>query len=331
MDSISIQSFLESATQNLISYPKCTEFWLPIVNSRASNKKVTSEDLLLNPIFRWSFLNHSEKLKSFENQIHILESALGSDELQEFHNQLLRDISTHPIENYAHNRLLSVMTEIRAILRFFDEGYTISLIPICEGKKTPDFSATKKSKTYFVEVKYIRPPDKLEEYLFRWWQAKKEIDKNNPLGLLPHVKFELSPVESRNELSRSEISDLKGFFLAVYHNPGLSQELVKGRITIKYLPNRKLPAAIVPIPVKAECSKANRKALFSKIINTLDYAAKQTSSSSETGIKIIFLAINLSSDIQFLWHERFKEKLGEICREYSDKGIQVLVEEVGYL
>lgn len=331
MDSILKQSFLESTAQNLISYPKCRKFWLPIVNSRASHKKTTSEDLLLNPIFRWIYLNNSEKLRAFEKQISILEAAIGADELQEFNNQILRDISTHPIENYAHNRLLSAMTEISAILRFFDEGYAISLIPICEGKKTPVFSAKKNLKIYFVEVKYIRPPDKLEEYLFRWWQAKKEIDKNNPLGLFPHVKFEWSPIESRKELSQPEISDLKGFFLEVYHNPELSRELVNGRINIKYLPNRKLPAAIVPIPIKAECSRANRQGLFSKIINTLDYAVKQTSSYSEIGIKIIFLAINLSSDIQSLWNDRFEEELGEICREYSDKNIQVRVEKVGYL
>lgn len=331
MDSILKQSFLESVTRNLISYPKCTKFWLPIINSRASHKETTSEDLLLNPIFRWIFLNNSEKLRAFEKQICTLEAALGADKLQEFNKQTLRDISTHPIENYAHNRLLSAMTEIRAISCYFDEGYAISLIPICGRKKTPDFSAEKNSKTYFVEVKYIRPPDKLEEYLFRWWQAKKEIDKNNPLGLLPHVKFEWSPVEFREELSQPEISDLKGFFLEVYHNPELSRELAHGRINIKYLPNRKLPAAIVPIPIKAECSRANRQGLFSKIINTLDYAVKQTSSYSEIGIKIIFLAINLSPDIQFLWHDRFEKELGEICRKYSDKNIQVRVEEVRYL
>jgi len=149
--------------------------------------------------------------------------------------------------------------------------------------------------------------------------------------LLPHVKFEWSPVESRKELSQSEIVDLKGFFWGVCHNPGVSRELVNGRINIKYLPNRKLPTAVVPIPIKAECSRANRNGLFAKITNTLDYAVEQTSSYSETGIKIIFLAINLSSDIQFLWNERFEKKMGEICQEYSDKGIQVIVEKVGYL
>ncbi|RZB35822.1 MAG: hypothetical protein SRB2_02747 [Desulfobacteraceae bacterium Eth-SRB2] len=331
MDSISKQNFIESSTQNLIGYPKCTKFWLPIINSRASHKKTTPEDLLLNPIFRWVFLNNNEKLKAFEKQISILESAMGVHELQEFNNQILKDISTHPIENYAHNRLLSAMTEIRAILRFFEEGYRIALIPIRVGVKTPDFSAKKEMETYLVEVKYIRPPDKLEEYLFRWWQAKKEISKNNPLGLLPHVKFKWSPIESRKELSHTEISSLKGFFLEVYQNPELSLEFVDGRINIKYLPNRKLPAANIPIPIKAECSRANRQGLFSKIISTLDYAVKQISSHSEIRDKIIFIAINLSPDIQFLWNDRFEEELGGICQQYSDKGVEVRVEKVGYL
>ena len=152
MNPISIQSFLKSATQNLNSYPKCTEFWLPVIDSRASRKKAIPEDLLLNPVFRWIFLKRSDKLKGFEHQISMLKSALGADELQAFRDQVIRDISNHPIENYAHNRLLSAMTEIRAILRLSSDGYAISRIPICEGKKTPDFSATKRSKTYSVEV-----------------------------------------------------------------------------------------------------------------------------------------------------------------------------------
>ena len=331
MTSISIQYFRKSAIQSLQSYPRCTKFWWPIIDARAARNEATTEDLLLNPVFGWVFLNRSEKLEAFENQISMLETALGVDELQIFHDQLLRDISSHPIENYAHNRLLSAMTEIRAILRLSSDGYTISLVPRGEGQKTPDFSADKQSQSYLVEVKYIRPPDKLEEYLFRWWQAKKEVNKVIPLGLFSHLKFEWSPVESRKELSQAEIVDLKIFFTTVLQNPGLSQELAKGRIIVKYLPNRKLPAATVPIPVKAASSEANREGLFAKLKRTLDYAASQASSSSEKDLRMIFLAINLSPDIQFLWHEHFQERLGSICQELSAKGIQVVVEEVGYL
>ena len=165
MTSISIQYFRKSVIQSLQSYPKCTEFWLPIIDARATRNEATTEDLLLNPVFRWVFINLSEKIEAFENQISMLEAALGVNELQTFHDQLLRDISSHPIENYAHNRLLSAMTEIRAILRLSSDGYTISLVPRGEGKKTPDFLADKQSQSYMVEVKYIRPPDKLEEYL----------------------------------------------------------------------------------------------------------------------------------------------------------------------
>ena len=332
MASVSIQYFRKSAIQNLQSYPRCTNFWWPIIDARATRNEATTEDLLLNPVFRWVFLNRSKKLESFENQISMLETALGVDELQAFHGQLLRDISSHPIENYAHNRLLSAMTEIRAMLRLSSDGYTISLVPRDVGQKTPDFSADKQSQSYLVEVKYIRPPDKLKEYLFRWWQAKKEVNKTISLDLLPHLKFEWSPVESRKELSQAEIVDLKVLFATVLQNPDLSQELAKGRIIIKYLPNRKLPAAIVPIPVKAASSEAKRgEGLFAKLEKILDYAASQTSSSSKNDLRMIFLAINLSPDIQFLWHERFQERLESICQELSDKGIQVVVEEVGYL
>ena len=331
MTLIPIQYFRKSTIQNLQNYPRCTAFWWPIIEARAARNESTTEDILLNPVFRWIFLNRSEKIEAFEKQISMLDTALGVDELQTFHDQLLRDISNHSIENYAHNRLLAAMTEIRAILRLSSDGYSISLVPRSDGQKTPDFSAEKRSESYFVEVKYIRPPDKLKEYLFRWWQAKKEVNKETPLGLFPHLKFEWSPVASRKELTQAEIEDLKVFFSTVFHKPELSQKLVKGRIILSYLPKRKLPAVTIPIPVKAASSKANREGLFAKVERTLDYAASQTSSSSEKDHRMIFLAINLSPDIQFFWLKRFQERLGAICQKLSDKGIQVIVEEVGYL
>lgn len=228
MTAISLQLFKTSALRNLQSYPRCLEFWWPIIDARSGRYQATAEDLLLNPVFRWVFLNRSDKLEAFENQISLLESALGVGQLRTFYDQLLQDVSSHPIENYAHNRLLSAMTEIRAILRLSSEGYIITLVPRCEGQKTPDFKADKGLQSYLVEVKYIRPPDKLEEYLLRWWQAKKEVRKSIPLGLLPHLKFEWSSVESRDELSQDEIASLKTFFTTVLQQPELSRDLTTG-------------------------------------------------------------------------------------------------------
>lgn len=331
MTAISLQLFRTSALRNLQSYPGCLEFWWPIIDARAGRYQATAEDLLLNPVFRWVFLDRSDKLEAFENQISLLESAIGVDQLRTFYNQLLQDISSHPIENYAHNRLLSAMTEIRAILRLSSEGYTITLVPRCDEQKTPDFKAVKELQSYLVEVKYIRPPDKLEEYLLRWWQAKKEIKKSIPLGLLPHLKFEWSPVESRDELSQDEIASLKAFFTAVLQQPELSRDLTTGRLIVRYLPNRRLPVSTEPSTVKATRSEAVREGLFVKIEGILHHASRQLSTSEERDLRMIFLAINLSPEIQFLWYERFKERLETLCRGLSDKGIQVVVEEVGYL
>jgi len=331
MTAISLQFFETSALRNLQSYPRCLEFWWPIIDARSGRSQATAEDFLLNPVFRWVFLNRSAKLEVFENQISLLESALGVGQLRTFYDQLLQDVSSHPIENYAHNRLLSAMTEIRAILRLSSEGYTITLVPRCEGQKTPDFKADKGLQSYLVEVKYIRPPDKLEEYLLRWWQAKKEVKKSIPLGLLPHVKFEWSSVESRDELSQDEIASLKTFFITVLQQPELSRDLTTGRLIVRYLPNRRLSVSTEPIAVKATRSEAVREGLFGKIEGILHHASRQLTTSEERDLRMIFLAINLSSEIQFFWYKRFKERLEALCRGLSDNGIQVVVEEVGYL
>jgi len=53
----------------------------------------------------------------------------GTDHCKGFQEQLLADISNHFVENFVHSRILSAMTEIRAILRYFFDGHTIALVP----------------------------------------------------------------------------------------------------------------------------------------------------------------------------------------------------------
>lgn len=327
----SLRDFTDSALQNLRSYNLCLQFWWPIIDARAKLGKSTVEDLLLNPVFRWVFLNRLDKLKAFENQLANLESALGTIQFKSFHQQLLADTSTHSIENFVHNRILSAMTEIRAILRYFSDDHGITLIPRHEGRKTPDFSAEREGRTRLVEVKYIRPPDKLEEYLLRWWQAKKELAQSLPQGALPHVKFEWTPVESRDELTREELLDIKEFFTAAYQHPDEARELLSGRVVLKYLPNRRLPAAVVPLDVRATLSETNRGPLFTKLHVTIKSALEQLDQFDKAKQRTVFLAINLSTDIQFLWHYRFHDRMEALCREFADLGLELVVEEVSYL
>lgn len=329
--SVSIANFIERSRENLCGYSRCLQFWWPIIESRANRYESSADDLLLIPVFRWVFLNSSDKLELFEEQIRSLEEALGNKQLQAFREQLLRDISKHSIENIAHNRLLSAIIEVKAILHFSSEGYTVTLIPCSKKQKTPDFMADKGSQSCMVEVKYIRPPDKLEEYLLRWWQAQKEVLTAVPQGRLPHLDFEWNPIESRSELSKDEIARLKGLFIETLQYPGKTCELKTRRLSIRYIPNRKLPRATVPLAVKAACSEASHAGLFRKIERILNDAAGQLNNVSEAQYRTIFLAINLSTDIQFLWPKRFCKRLTALCQDMEGKGLHVIVEKVGYL
>lgn len=246
--SISVALFKRLSLKNIKKYPGCLQFWWPIIESRAKRYDSSAGDLLMNPVFRWVFLNSSNELGAIENQIKLLKVALGYKQFRTFHEQLLQDIFNHPIENEAHNRLLSAMAEIKAILRFASEGHTITLIPRQNNQRTPDFRTNKESQSCMVEVKYIRPPDKLEEYLLRWWQAQKEVAKVIPQGLLPHLKFDWVPIESRDELENEEIDSLKVLFKKAVQQPEKFSELKIGRLILRYIPNRKLQAAIEPLP-----------------------------------------------------------------------------------
>jgi hypothetical protein len=197
---VSLDFFLDRTFSNLKNYPRAFLFWWPIIHDRAEHHKSnvakqhfsSAADLLLNPLFRWAFLNRREQLAAFEEQLKCLDRAMGTAAVQSFSMQLLRDLEKCSIENEAHNRFLSAWAEIRAAEHFAREFYNVQLIPRRTNQKTPDLRVMKDSSELFVEVKYIRTPDKLGEYLLRWWVAQKDIAGGIPFGRLPHLRIPLA-------------------------------------------------------------------------------------------------------------------------------------------
>jgi hypothetical protein len=326
---ISVCCFQRSARSNLQPYPKALSFWWPIIEARACHHSDSAGPLLLAPIFRWAFLGRRDKLEALESHLVSFEGAVGSRDFQRFRNQLCDDLRGIAIENDAHNRLLSAWTEIRAVLRLSAEVKTVSLIPPGK-KKNADLSIVDKGESYLVEAKYIRPPDKLEDYLFRWWQAQKEVAGNLPpeLGTLPHLKFDWEPIESRDELSKSEIDRLSVFFTEILLHPAKERSLSSRRLTVTYRPDRQLPISLMPLPERALQSQCDREPLFDKLRIIVNKAEKQV---AEGQGRIVFLFLNLSTDITFLWPERFAERFEALRKESAAKGIDLLFEEVGYL
>jgi hypothetical protein len=285
---------------HLRDYSRAFWFWWPIIHARAEHHRASAADLLLNPLFRWAFLNRSEKLAAFEEQIASLEIALGTSGLQAFRDQVFEDLKNHSIENHAHNRFLSAMVEVRAALRFARESFSVALISRYQGQRTPDFRVTKGSETFLVEAKCIRPPDKLGEYLLRWWQAQKEVAGEILLGSLPHLRFDWQPIESRSELAQQEINILKDLFVRVLQEPDRLDSINSGRLVVRYFPNRKLPISTKPFPARAVESESNRAGLFQKLRGDVEDASEQLAAEGEgQQPAVLFPALNLSPDIAF--------------------------------
>jgi hypothetical protein len=285
---------------HLRDYSRAFWFWWPIIHARAEHHRASAADLLLNPLFRWAFLNRSEKLAAFEEQIASLEIALGTSGLQAFRDQVFEDLKNHSIENHAHNRFLSAMVEVRATLRIARESFSVALISRYQGQRTPDFRVTKGSETFLVEAKCIRPPDKLGEYLLRWWQAQKEVAGEILLGSLPHLRFDWQPIESRSELAQQEINILKDLFVRVLQEPDRLDSINSGRLVVRYFPNRKLPISTKPFPARAVESESNRAGLFQKLRGDVEDASEQLAAEGEgQQPAVLFPALNLSPDIAF--------------------------------
>lgn len=325
--------FKRSVRCNFKSYPRCLDFWWPLIKRRTVFHDETASELLLNPVFRWGFLGNKNKLDAFEIQLENLSAALGPSQFRQFHDQFVKDIANHSVENNAHNRMLSAMVEVKAILHFAAQGYSIALVHDNHRTKKADFCAKKDGDSTVIEVKYIRPPDKLEEFLLRWWQAQNEVSVEIPLGLLPHLKFESEcvPKDWKDELSNSEIADLKKFFTHVFLESDRPQDLKNGHLKVKYVPDRKLPPSPTPLDVRAAHSKETREGIFPKIEGTLKNACAQLETFNDANARVIYLAINLSPDISFLWPDDFSIRLNQLIVDCQCKGIKVIVEKVDYL
>ena len=269
-----MRCFQRSARSNLQPYSKGLSFWWPIIEARVRRHSTSAGSLLLNPIFRWAFLNRGDRLKALECALVSFEAAVGLEDFQMFRNQLCDDLRNVDVENQAHNRLLSAWTEIRAVLRFSREGETVSLVPRSPGQRTPDLRIDGRGD---VEVKYIRPPDTLGEFVLRWWKAPKEVKGQLPRELLPapHLKFEWRPIEARNELSASEINLLRDLFTAVLLQPAEQISMRSGRLSVSYRPDRQLPISLTPLLEVARQSESDREPLFDKIRSILDNATGQ--------------------------------------------------------
>ena len=254
---------------------------------------------------------------------------IGREEFAGFCMQLRRDVSGHANENQAHNSLLAGWCEMQAALRLASEGKRVSRILRAAGRRTPDLSAITGVVTQLVEVKYIRPPDKLAEYLFRWWEAQRDLAGEIPQGNLPHLKFEWAPL-NRKELSIDEINLLDNFFNKALRHPALDDHLNNGRLNVVYRPSRKLPLSTMSLDAQATINESEREGVFEKLRSVLESARMQLDGYADVQ-KLVYLFLNLSPDIAFLWPTRFEDRLEELLDEFRLRGIEIVVERVSYL
>ena len=66
LTNVSVDHFLHEASRHLRDCSRAFWFWWPIIHARAEHHRASAADLLLNPLFRWVFLNRWEKLAAFE-------------------------------------------------------------------------------------------------------------------------------------------------------------------------------------------------------------------------------------------------------------------------
>ncbi|MCQ4573780.1 MAG: hypothetical protein NOU37_00820 [Candidatus Brocadiales bacterium] len=308
-------------------------FWLPIIEARAAKHSHSAEDCLLNPIFCWSYLNTKERLGKLEKELKKLEETLTSDDFKDYHNDLAKEMITKALENEVHNRMLDARAEIRGMLHYAESGHSITLEPRQPKIKTPDFNACSSDSNIAVEAKFLRHPDKLREYLMRWWAAAEAISGTRPLGIAPYIKFKWKPINSKNDLNLDEIEKLKQFFRSVFIQHKLNGSLSTGRIQIEYSPDNSLSVSIRPLGTIEQNAKHPVDLLIKKMrVDIEDRAKDQLKQARESGMQTAcYLLVNITSDIEFEWPKNYNSAKQTLKEEYSRQELEIVIEEVEYL
>lgn len=329
---ISKETFLETVRENTDKYHYLNMFWLPIIEKRTECLLDSAEDCLLNPIFRWCYLDIREKLKAFDKELEDLNNVIGHDDFVDYHKIIMGDIIDHPTENQAHDRMLDARAEIRGILHYAKLSCSIDLESRQQGKKTHDFNANSGNSNIAVEAKFIRHPDKLLMYLMRWWQAQSEISGIRPLGSVSYIKFKRKYLD-RDELSLEEIGEVKQFFKSIFEEPHSDKKLSFGRVNIMYSHANRLEPATAPLEQKEQDTEHSVDSLISKIRSIIEKALnEQLDTPRKMGRRIsCYLLLNLTCGIECLHKDVFEKNLTDLKNEYSGCGLEILTDEVGYL
>lgn len=329
---IAIETFLETVKENVDGYAHICRFYLPIIEKRAEKHSESAEDCLLNPIFRWCYLNTRERLAAFEQELSALKKTLGSSVFDNYQKSIMADIVNHTIENQAHDRMLAARAEIRGMLYYGGKGCSISLEHKQQNKRKHDFNAYCGNSNIAVEAKFIHLFDKVGTYLMRWWQAQTEISNTRPLGYIPYIRFRWHYNGNRNELNEQEIYKMKSFFRTVFDDPNSDKELSLKRIRITYSPNNTLPISTVSLEAIEESANYPVALLMKKIKRDVDDAQKQLCGARQGGMRTAcYLLLNVDGGVQVRWEDKINSDIEALKNEYKNKGLDIIIENVYYM
>ncbi len=176
----------------------------------------------------------------------------------------------------------------------------------------------------------MRYPDKLGQYLMRWWQAKAEISGARPLGRIPYIKFRWNELD-RSDLNSVELTEINHFFGEVFTNPGTKARLESDRICISYSPKNGLMPAIAPLAPPTSDPKHPFNKLMSKFNTTILGAIEQLEDARELGyLPTCFILCNIREDILVYWKNEYEIQKSNLIQSYSSIA-KVLISEVDYL
>lgn len=317
-----MSEFIKNFEQKMDKYYFIKKLYGPLFKRCVENSLIKNDfDLFHIPYFEFLLISDIN-LAQVEKDLEKIYKNIGNDQFEQLCNNL-NSYANHKTINGIHNKLLDFYSELKAMLKFIDEGYAIKLIP-CSSVKTPDFQAIKANHIVVVECKFKHSSNPIHTYIKRLSRFLGLFypPYQNSMFLSQDISFEVSS-EFPRDLTQENIDNIKEFISDIVHKQLDTHTIVlsyenknsdlRKNIThsckIMYQRNKMPDLALIPIHEQAafvdqqlrEFDKNN----IERLINTADRQINtyiQDNHRNALNIsKHIFILVQLDDPISMTW------------------------------
>ncbi len=323
-----------------LAYPLIAKLYIPLIEAHAKEHPIFADfdDWLMIQYFYRLYCSTDEQLgagchaylQKTEDDLSQIRKILGEVEYDKLCQDFL-NFASHPTIDGVHNKILDFYGELKGMLYFAGLGHAIARISRIDGKKTPDFIATRNDDHCVVECKFIHVSCPFRTFTNRYlrllWDVP-ELTKPRNIKTWDEFTFPVHPTD----LSQKNIDNIKSFIHEIVENALSLHEMeteVKSKVKIRY-ERKEAIAEAVAIDNQVALLGGQLRVFFDDYVaRRIEQAKKQLHNSDQENQKqcvYIFLELDQEYNMPFGEMDVFKVQIIEDFLKKNKLDVDIIIE-----